>query len=190
MVAEGAREVTHRVLDRALRRKSEHAFHLVGIDVIGAHVVGRGRDDLDVALVGHFLLDHALHHVGNLGNRVILEADIEDFAVNFLVRRLQHQLIGVDHVLDVQVGPHLVAAEDGDNPFVHRVVGQDVHRQVEPRARAIAANRGRPHDDAGEIVGFVLPQQRLAHPLEFVVERQRHQRMFLGHVGRVGDAVD
>ena len=75
-------------------------------------------------------------------------------------------------------------------PLVDRVIGEDVDRQIEPRARAVAADRRRTDHDAGEVVGLVLPQQRLAHALELVVERERHQRMVLGHVGRVADAVD
>src|SRR5262249_29218512 len=43
VVAEGAGEITHAVLDAALGLEAENAFHLVRIDVIGAHVVGRRR---------------------------------------------------------------------------------------------------------------------------------------------------
>ena len=108
----------------------------------------------------------------------------------FSCGRGEHQLIGVDHVLDVQVRPHLVAAEDRDRALVDRVVGEDVDREIEPRARAVAADGGGTHDDAGEVVGLVLPQDRLAHALELVVERERHQRVIFGDVGRIGHAID
>ena len=78
---------------------------------------------------------------------------------------VEHQVIGVDHVLDVQIRPHLVAAEHRDRAFVDRVIGENVDREIEPRARAVAADGGRTDDDAGEVVGFVLPQDRLAHAL-------------------------
>ena len=128
--------------------------------------------------------------LGDLGDRIVLKADIEDLAVDLLVRRLEHQLIGVDHVLDVQVRAHLIAAKNRDHAFVYGVIGQDVDRQVEPRARAVAANRRRTDNHAGEIVGLMLPQIGSHMPFEFVVERQRNQRMIFGHVGRIRHAVD
>jgi hypothetical protein len=36
----------------------------------------------------------------------------------------------------------------------------------------------------------VLPQKRLAHALEIVVEHQRHQRVILGDVGRIAHVID
>ena len=45
------------VFDTALRLEPQHARHLVRIDVIGAHIIRRGRDDLDLALFGRHHMD-------------------------------------------------------------------------------------------------------------------------------------
>ena len=90
----------------------------------------------------------------------------------------------------MEVGAHLPAAEHGDDALVHGVVGENVDREVEPGARAVAADRRGTDRHAREVIGFVLPQDRFAHPLELVVERQRHQRMIFGDIRRVADAVN
>ena len=40
-------QIAHRILDRALGLEAEHALDLVGVDVIGARIVGGRRDDRD-----------------------------------------------------------------------------------------------------------------------------------------------
>ena len=55
--------------------------------------------------------------------------------------------------------------------------------QLEALARRVAADRGRAEDDANKIFVSMLEEQRLAHALVLVVERQRHQRMVLSNVG-------
>ena len=70
------------------------------------------------------------------------------------------------------------------------MVGEDVDGQVEPLPRAVAAQRRRADDDADEVLGLVAEQQRFAQPLELVVKRERHQRMLLGHLRRVRNAID
>ena len=181
---ERAAQVAHRVLDGALRPEAEHAPDLVGVDVVGADVVGRRGDDRDVALLRKLLLDDALHDLRDLHDRQVLEADVEGLPGDLLVGDLEQELVEVDHVLDVQVRAHLRAAEHGDLAVVDRVVGQDVDRQVEPLRGRVAADRRRPDGHADEVRRLVLEQQRLAHALVLVVERERHERMVLGHVGR------
>jgi len=189
VVAEGAAKITHGVLDAALGLEAEDAVNLVRIDVIGAHVVGRRCDDLDLAFFRHLFLHHLLHHAGDLGDRIVLKSDVEDLAVDFFMGRGQHQVVGVDHVVDMQVRPHLVAAEHRDRALVDRVVGEDVDREIEAGARAVSADGGWADDDASEVVRLVLPQDRLAHAFELVVERERNERVVFGHVGRVAHAV-
>ena len=83
--------------------------------------------------------------VGKLHQRVVLEAGVEDLAVDLLVRLLQQEQIDIRHVLDVDVGPFLRAAQHLDAAGVNRLVGEDVDDDVEPLARSVAAHRGGPH---------------------------------------------
>ena len=75
-------------------------------------------------------------------------------------------------------------------PLVHGVVRQDVHAQVEPHPRRIAADGRRPHDDGREVGRLVLEQERLAQALVLVVVGERDERMLFGDFGCVADAVD
>ena len=183
-------QVAHRVLDRVLRLEAEHALDLVRVDVIGADVVGRRGDDVDRLAVGHLLADHAPHQLGDLHQRQILVADVEGLVLHLVGGRGEEQLDRVAVVLDVQVRTQLRAAEHRDLAGVDRVVGQDVDREIEPLPRRVAAHRRRTEDHAGEARVRVLLQERLAHALVLVVERERHERMVLGDVGLVGHAVD
>ncbi|CAB4699595.1 unannotated protein [freshwater metagenome] len=182
-------QVAHRVLDGETRLEARDALDLVRIDVVGADVVRRRGHDRDIALVGKLLLHDALGDQRDLHDRQVLEPGVEDLAGNLCRIHGQHHLVDVTHVLHMQVGTLLRAAEHGDLVVVDRMIGQDVHREVKALARGVTTKRRGTDDRAHEIGRLVLEQQRLAHALVLVVEGERHQRMILRHVGMVRDPV-
>ena len=58
--------------------------------MVGAIIVRRRRYDGDGTLLGHHFLDDLLNHFRDVGDRMVLEADIECLAMDLLVRRGQH----------------------------------------------------------------------------------------------------
>src|SRR5581483_5638137 len=107
-------QVAHRILHGEFRLEAEHATDLVGVDMVRADVVGRRGDDGNVALLREFLLHDALGDLRDLHDGEVLESGVEDLACDLLRGRLEHQLVDVAHVLHVQVGPLLRAAEHRD----------------------------------------------------------------------------
>lgn len=105
--------------------------YMVGADVIGGH----GFD-------GEIRIDYAFNNFGDFPDPVILAADVPDFSLQPVVGQFQQIGVEVGHVGDMQVGSLLLAAEDHDLPFIHSMVGQDVHRQVQALARGVAAHGG------------------------------------------------
>ena len=193
LVALNARaQVAHRILDRALRLEAEHARDLVRVDVVGADVVGGRGDDRDrrpcpeTPPAPRACTMCAISHDGQ-----VLEAGVEGLAGDLLVAAPRAAACRRRTMsCTCRLGRFCVAAEHRDLAGVDGVVGEDVDRQVEALARRVAAHRRRPDHHAGEVRRLVLEQQRLAHALVLVVERERHQRVVLGHVRRVGHAVD
>ena len=74
----------------------------------------------------------------------------------FTIASALNDLFRAEGPLTVSRLAHLSAAEHGDLVVVDGVVGEDIDRQVQPRARRVPAQRRRPEDDAGEIVVGVL----------------------------------
>ena len=75
----------------------------------------------------------------------------------------------------MDVRPLLRAAEHGDAAAVDREVGEDVHGQVEPQPRRVAAHRGRAQDEAREARRLRLQQHLLAEGLVLRVVGQRNE---------------
>ena len=164
--------------------EAQPPFDLFRRDVVGAVIVGRRGLD------GHLLFaDRSPDHLGKGGHRVVLVARVEDLARDAVVGVLERAHVEVRDVLDVDVGALLPAAEDGDSPVVHRVVGQDVHGQVEAEARGIAAHGGGAEHERGEAGGLRLQQHVLAEGLVLGVVGERRQGQLLGNVLLVLDPV-
>src|SRR5262245_8385958 len=113
--------------------------------------------------------------MGDLHQRKILSADIEDFVLDLFRRRGQEHFYHVAVILDVEVWPQLRTAENGNLVSVHSMIGENIHGQVEALAGRVSADRRWPEDNADKFVVGVLAQQRLAHALIFVVKRKRYQ---------------
>ena len=95
------------VAGRVFRRKAEHIFDLVGIDVIGAVVVSRRRYNLDWRLFREFLLDNLFDHLGNFHDGHVLIAAVEDLVRDLFRRSSQQQLAEIGVVLNVQIWAQL-----------------------------------------------------------------------------------
>jgi hypothetical protein len=108
---EGGLEVGDGVLDAAAGGETELVADALGGDVEGAMVVARRRDDLDL------IADLRFHHVGDLGDLEIVIARIPGLAVDRRIGRLEQPEIEVGHVVDMDVGPQLLAAEHRDPPI-------------------------------------------------------------------------
>src|SRR5271168_2048838 len=94
--------------------------------------------------------DDRTYDLCQVHERVVLIADVPYLIVDLLVRELEQPQVYTAHVVDVQVGPLLIAAEDPDAPLVDREIGQDVHDHIEPLPRRVAANRGGTKRAGGE----------------------------------------
>ena len=70
------------------------------------------------------------------------------------------------------------------------MIGEDVDREVEAQARAIAADRGRAQGEYGEIRTALGIQHVFAHRLELRIIGQGFEDQILGHVLLFLDAVD
>src|SRR5262245_11441892 len=181
---EGIDQVDNRVFDRVARLEAELVSDLPRRHVIGAQIVGRPH--LELGMFTHVTADH----LGKLHHRVVLVASIVDLAIDILVGRRQQQQIGVGHVLDMDVGPKLIAAEHRNLALVVAEVGQDVDDDIEPLPGRVAAHRGRPDRHGREAGLALLLQQGLAFGLELGVVGQRLEREILGHFDAFLDAVD
>src|SRR6185295_7736147 len=189
-LAKRAAEIAYGVLDAALRLPSQLLQNLLRRDVIRPQVVARRRHDRDGRLLRELLLDYALDLFGKLRDREVLVAGVERLTGNLPGGPLDQIRIETGHVVDVDVRPLLRAAEHRNLSLVDRMIREDVDGQVEAQARRVAAHRRRPDDDGRKRGRLILEQQRLGHPLETVVERQRNERMLLGDLRRIADAVD
>ena len=186
---EGPNQVASTILDRVLRHEAEHPLDLVGVDPVGADVIGGRGDDLDLPLLGHLLGHDLSHHFRRLRDAVVLIAGVEDLPGDLLVGSLEQEAVEIDHVLHMEIGPHLHAAKHRDLAVVDRVVGEDIDREVESLPRRVAADRRRPHGDGRKAGALLCEQHRLAGGLVLVVERHRHQRVLLRHLRRIAHAV-
>src|SRR5258705_3959704 len=118
---EGIIEIEYGVFDRALWNEAQHPLNLVGIDLIRPFIeywFGLDGDDL----IGQ-MPNNRTDEMGDMRDRQILLADVENLPGDLVLGRRDHQQIGIDHVLDVQVRPHLRAAEDRDDALVDGKVG-------------------------------------------------------------------
>jgi hypothetical protein len=86
-----------------------------------------------------------------------VDPTLKGLAVDQIRRRFQHRDISVDHVLDMQVGSHLLTAVHCDHAGIYSQIGQYIHRQVEPLALAITADRRGPQHHAAELIGRKFP---------------------------------
>ena len=109
--------------------------------MIGAVVIGRcvfkfdGRIPDNLTYLQSYRLD-----------RKILKTNIKGFQVNFFTGGEQKSLIGSHHVLDVEVGPELLAPKY-PNLMVHQSMNsQDVDGQIQAQAVGITAHRSRADD--------------------------------------------
>ena len=94
-------------------------------------------------LLRHLSADDLAHDRRRVGHAVVLVGGVEDLPGHPLFGCFQQQRVQVDHVVDVQVGPHLRAAENRDLAGVHGMVREDVDRQVQPLPGRMAADRRR-----------------------------------------------
>jgi hypothetical protein len=180
---EGIAQIADGLFDGMAGIEPELLADLLRIDVIGAQIVGRHHLD-------RYAADHLFHHLGDFHDRVVLVARIEDLAVDRIGGRRETMQIEIGHVRDMDVGALLAAAEDADLAVVDGVVGQDVDRQVEAQARAVAADRRRTQDQDGE-AGRPLGQELLlAERLELRVIGQGLQLQVLGDLDALLDAID
>ena len=124
--------------------------------------------------------------LGDVEDRDVLEAGIVDAGVLGMIEQEQ---IEVGDVVDVDVGPGLVAAEHGDAAVHQRLHGQHVDGDIEPLPRRIAADRGGPHDLHHHVV-LVGQHDALAAHLGLVVFGDRQQFEIFGDLLLVLDAVD
>ena len=90
--------------------------------------------------------------------------------------------IEVGHVLDVEVGAQLLAAEHGDAAVVDGVVGEDVDGEIEPQPRRVTAHRRRPQRDRDEAGLALLLEHLLAHRFVFGIVGERLERQIFGDV--------
>src|SRR3984893_5411243 len=147
-------------------------------------IVARRDDDVDL------LPDFLTHHVGDGADFEVVIAGVPCFAVDRLVRLFEQHQIEVGHVLNVQVGAQLLAAEHGDAAIIDGVIGEDVDREIEPQPRRVTAHRGgtQRHRDETRLALFL--QDILAHGFVLGIVGERLERQIFGDVGLVLDAVD
>ena len=147
---------------------------LAGILPVGAGVVGFADDDLGA--------DLAFDPLGDIKNRDIFKTGVVAAAGD--VRMGQEVAIHIGNVLNVDVGPGLVAAEDGDLAILEGLVAEHVHAHIKPHARREAADGGGP--DAMHLHLILIRKKHpLGHHLGFVVHRDRHQGEVFGDVGLI-----
>ena len=91
--------------------------------MVGPIVIGTCRFQSDWRFFRELIFDYFAHELGELRDRIVFVTGIECFTGDKLFRRFQKFDVKVGHVLDVDVGPFLRAAEYRDDTFVHRVIG-------------------------------------------------------------------
>jgi len=97
---------------------------LAGILAVGAGIVGSAHHDLGA--------DLALHPFGDVKNRDVFKARVVAATGNLGV--CQEVAVDVGNVLNMNVGPGLIAAEDGDAAIFERLVAEHVHAHIQPHA--------------------------------------------------------
>ena len=98
--------------------------------------------------------------------------------------------IKIGHILDMQVGAELFAAEHLDAAGIDCMIGEDIDRKIQPEPRRVPANCGGPQNNRDE-AGLMLPHQYVfTQSLVFRVIGQWLQRQILGDLRLVFDSVD
>ncbi len=158
---EGGRQIANGIAYRMRWRKAQFSLDLFRRDVIRTVVVSWLRHNLDI------LANHALNHVGNINHRVVFIARIEDFAVDQIVIVFQRIQVQIAHILNVDIGSHLVAAKHSDFSVVDSVVSQDVYGQVKAQARLITTYSCRAQNERDEARRALFQKIVFAHGLVF-----------------------
>src|SRR3989338_4685752 len=94
------------------------------------------------------------------------------------------------HILDVEIGPELRASKDRDLALDQGMERQDIHRQVQSKARGVAAHRRRPHDHPLAAIVERRPEQLFTEELVGRIVRQRLAGCVLAHVRLLLNPVD
>src|SRR5579859_4003742 len=181
---EGLGEVTDSVLDVVARREAEFPLQLRRGDAVGTRIVGGG------ALDPNARPDDLANLFGDFDHFQVVAADIVGLAINGLAGPCQRLDIEIGHVLDMEVRPLLLAAEDRDGAARDGVHRQDVDGKIEAQPRRPATNRGGPYNQRLEPGYALLAQDLLALGLVLGVVGERLQRQVLGDVRLLLDAVD
>src|SRR5216683_3290692 len=88
-------------------------------------------------------VDDRTYDLRELHERVVLVAHVPHLTVDLLLRELQQSQIYGAHVVDVQIWPLLISAENPDASLVDGKIGQDVYYHIQALPRRRAANSGR-----------------------------------------------
>ena len=96
-------------------------------------------------------MDNGFHQFSDFRNRQILNAYVVYLSSDCLGRKLQEQLIQVNDVQDVQIGPYLGASKNIDLSVYYRVRGENVYDQVKALTRGISTHRCGPDNNGREI---------------------------------------
>lgn len=164
---EGVFEFADGVFDGETGGIAELAKDFIGRNVVGAVIVGGGMGDFDLAA------DDFADFLGDGVEGEILVAGIEDLAIDLGSGQGEAFHIKLGTVADMEIGPELTAAEDGDFAFVDGVVGQDVDREVEAQAGRPSADRGWAEGERGEAGSAAFFEFVLAHGFEAGVVGKR-----------------
>src|SRR5579859_8008220 len=113
-------------------------------------------------LNGQIPVDDRTYDLRELHERMVLVTHVPYLTVDLFVPELQQPQIYGAHVVDVQIWPLLISAENPDAPLIDRKIGQDIYHHIEPLPRRAAAHRCGTERTGGESRLAFLRQHALA----------------------------
>jgi len=158
-------------ISHAVRRLEAGGQQLAGILPIGTGIVGGAHHDLGA--------DLALDSFGDIENRDVFKTGV--VAATRDLRMGQEVAIYIGNILNMDVGPGLIATEDGDAAILERLMAEHVYAHIQPHAWRQAAYGGRADAVHMHLI-LVGEEHPLGDHLSFVVDGDRHKGEVFGDV--------